>query len=318
MPLLNTKDARLHYELQGQGEPVLFIQGCGVAGSGWQPQIDGLARDFQCLTFDNRGIGRSTTSTRTLTVEQMAADARAVLDAVGWQSAHVVGHSLGGVIAQQLALDAPERVRSLSLLCTFSKGAEGGRMTPSIVWMGMRTRLGTRAMRRRAFLRMLFPQEVLATICPNKVAAELAPMIGRDLADSPPIMMKQVKALAAHDCTDQLHKLSSIPTLVVSAEKDPIALTHFGQLLCLHIRGSRYVEISGASHGVTMQEPGKINNLLREHFFANTQTSPAEVLPTFDHDASLESLSRSGSMSREQGKGSFPEKPHVAAAWSMS
>lgn len=266
MPLLNVKDARLHYEIQGQGEPILFIQGCGVAGSGWQPQIDGMARDFQCLTFDNRGIGRSTTFTKALTVEQMAADARALLDAVGWKSAHVVGHSLGGVIAQQLALDAPERVRSLSLLCTFSKGAEGGRMTPSIMWMGMRTRLGTRAMRRRAFLRMLFPPETLASICPNKLAAELAPIIGRDLADSPPIMMKQLKALAAHDCTSQLHKLSRIPTLVVSAEKDPIALTHFGQLLCLHIRGARYLEVRGASHGVTMQEPAKINNLLREHF----------------------------------------------------
>ena len=142
-------------------------------------------------------------------------------------------------------------------------------MTPTIVWMGLRTRLGTRAMRRRAFLRMLFPPETLASICPNKVAADLAPMIGRDLADSPPIMMKQLKALAAHDCTDELHKLSGIPTLVVSAEKDPIALTHFGQLLCLHIRGSRYVEISGASHGVTMQEAGKINGLLRKHFHAN-------------------------------------------------
>src|SRR5215467_11349331 len=135
MPLLNVKDARLHYELQGQGEPVLFIQGCGVAGSGWQPQTDALAKDFLCLTFDNRGIGRSVSAAKHLTVEQMATDARILLDAMGWDSAHIVGHSLGGVIAQQLALDAPHRVRSLSLLCTFSKGSEGGRITPSIVWM---------------------------------------------------------------------------------------------------------------------------------------------------------------------------------------
>ena len=275
MPRLRLKDAILHYELEGQGEPVLFIQGCGVAGSGWQPQVDELSENFQCLTFDNRGMGRSTTETADLSVEQMANDARALLDAAGWESAHVVGHSLGGVIAQQLALDAPERVRSLSLLCTFSKGAEGGRITPSIVWMGLRTRLGTRAMRRRAFLRMLFPAEFLANACTDKLAATLAPMIGRDLADSPPILMKQVKALAKHDCTAQLHKLSGIPTVVVSAEKDPIALTYFGQLLCLHIRGSRYVEIAGASHGATLQKPEVINKLLRDHFSGNAvQSAP--------------------------------------------
>lgn len=266
MSFIRLDDAILHYKLQGQGEPVLFIQGCGVAGSGWKPQIDGLAKDFQCLTFDNRGIGRSTTSATDLTVEQMAADARALLDAMGWESAHVVGHSLGGVIAQQLALDAPQRIKSLSLLCTFSKGSEGVRVTPSVVWMGLRTRIGTRAMRRRAFLHMLFPAEFLGSACPDALAASLASVIGRDLADSPPIMMKQVKALADHDCTAQLHKLSHIPTLVVSAQKDPIALTYFGQLLCLHIRGARYVEIPGASHGVTLQEPQRINALLRNHF----------------------------------------------------
>jgi len=266
MPRLKLNDATLHYELEGHGEPVLFIQGCGVTGSGWQPQVDELSESFQCLSFDNRGIGRSTTSATHLTVEQMAADALALLDAAGWQSAHVVGHSLGGVIAQQLALDAPERIKSLALLCTFSKGSEGGRMTPPIIWMGLRTRLGTRAMRRRAFLRMLFPQEFLDGMCIDELAATLGPVIGRDLADSPPILMKQVKALAAHDCTARLHELSGIPTLVVSAKKDPIALTHFGQLLCLHIDGSRYVEIPEASHGVTLQEPELIPSPLRDHF----------------------------------------------------
>jgi len=273
MPFIELKDAMIHYELQGQGEPVLFIQGCGVAGSGWDPQVLELSTDFQCLTFDNRGIGRSKTSDPVLSVEKMAADARGLLDELGWERAHVVGHSLGGVIAQQLALDAPERIKSLSLLCTFSKGAEGGRITPSTALMGIRTRLGTRAMRRRAFLRMLFPPEFLATVNMDEFAAALAPIIGRDLADSPPILMQQVKALAAHDCTAQLRKLSPIPTLVVSAEKDPLALTHYGRLLCLHINGARYIEIKGASHGVTLQKPDCINQLLREHLLGTGNSS---------------------------------------------
>jgi pimeloyl-ACP methyl ester carboxylesterase len=270
MPLLNLQDATLHYEVTGEGEPALFIQGCGVAGSGWQMQVRELSADFQCLTFDNRGIGKSTNSAGTLTVEQMAADALSLLDAMGWESAHVVGHSLGGVIAQQLALDAPERVKSLSLLCTFSKGAEGGRLTPSTVWMGLRTHLGSRRMRRRAFLRMLFPREFLDGIGPDRLAETLTPIIGRDLADSPSILMQQVRALAAHDCTSQLRKLSRIPTLVVSAQEDRIALTHFGRLLCLHINGSRYLEVPGAGHGVILQAPATINRLLREHFLRSS------------------------------------------------
>ena len=278
MSFIKLSDATLHYKLQGQGEPVLFIQGCGVAGSGWQPQMDALSEYFSCLAFDNRGIGKSTSSAEHLTVEQMAADARALLDAMGWERAHVVGHSLGGVIAQQLALDTPERIKSLSLFCTFSKGAEGGRITPSTAWMGLRTRLGTRAMRRRAFLRMLFPPEFLATVNMDEFATALAPVIGRDLADSPPILMKQVRALAAHDCTAQLRKLSKIPTLVVSAEKDPIALTYYGRLLCLHIDGASYVEIKGASHGVTLQRPELVNQLLRNHFLGTTSSSEREDL----------------------------------------
>ncbi|HEX7286971.1 MAG TPA: alpha/beta fold hydrolase [Candidatus Angelobacter sp.] len=286
MPLLELQDATLHYELKGKGEPVLFIQGCGVTGSGWDMQVKELSSDFECLTFDNRGIGKSTNAAETLTVEQMAADARTLLDAVGWESAHVVGHSLGGVIAQQLALDAPERVKSLSLLCTFSKGAEGGRLTPSTVWMGLRTHLGTRRMRRHAFLQILFPQTFLDGLCPDRLAETLAPIIGRDLADSPSIMMQQVRALAAHDCTAQLHKLSPIPTLVVSAHEDRIALTHFGRLLCLHIDGARYVEIQGAGHGVIMQNPATISNLLREHFLRSS-TQDAFAGPAQTHSPVL-------------------------------
>jgi len=276
MPFFELRDTTIHYELQGQGEPVLFIQGCGVTGSGWDPQVMELSTDFQCLTFDNRGIGRSKTSDPVLTVEKMAADALELITAMGWESAHVVGHSLGGVIAQQLALDAPERVKSLSLLCTFSKGAEGARVTPSIAWMGLKTRVGTRAMRRRAFLRMLFPPEYLAGIQPEELASSLAPVIGRDLADWPPIVMKQLKALGKHDRTSELRKLWGIPTLVVSAEKDPIALTHFGRLLCLHIPGAHYLEIKGASHGVALQEPRLVNKILAHHF-RSSSAQPASV-----------------------------------------
>src|SRR4051812_15815037 len=156
MPTLKRSDADLYYELSGNGAPVLLIQGVGVVGGCWRPQVNALQSNFQTLVFDNRGIGKSLPCTRPISIEAMAEDARALMDAAAWESAHVMGHSMGGVIAQQLALDCPHRVRSLTLLCTFGRGKDAARLTPWILWITLRTRIGTRPMRRRAFLELLW------------------------------------------------------------------------------------------------------------------------------------------------------------------
>src|SRR5947208_15980788 len=122
----------------------------------------------------------------------MAAYALALRDTLGWDSAHVVGHSMGGVIAQQLDLDAPKRVRSLSLLCTFARGKDAARLTPWVLWMTLRTRLGPRRMRQRAFLEMLFSSEELLRAALASLATQVAALIGRDLAYPPPLLLKQV------------------------------------------------------------------------------------------------------------------------------
>jgi pimeloyl-ACP methyl ester carboxylesterase len=265
MPVLERSDTSLYYELTGSGPPVLFIQGTGVAGSGWKLQIEDLSSDFRCLSFDNRGIGRSTIGKEKLTVARMAEDARALLDAVGWESAHVVGHSLGGLIAEQLALDTPHRVRSLALLCTFAKGPEAARVTPTVLWMGIRTRIGTRAMRRNAFLRMIFTDSFIRSEGANELARRVQPIIGRDLADSPPILIRQLAAMRDYDASHRLGELAPIPTLVVSAAHDPIALTAYGRGLSKRIPGSQHTEIANASHAVIIEMPARVNQLLRSH-----------------------------------------------------
>src|SRR5207247_6353917 len=142
---------------------VRLLQGVGFHGGGWRPQVDGLADRFRCVWFDNRGVGLSQPRGGPLTIDQMADDARAVLDAAGCESAHVVGHSLGGLVALNLALSARDRVRSLSLLCTFARGKDATRLTLAMLWIGTRTRIGPRRMRRRAFLELvLSPGELAA------------------------------------------------------------------------------------------------------------------------------------------------------------
>jgi pimeloyl-ACP methyl ester carboxylesterase len=87
-----------------------------------------------------------------LTVAQMAGDALALMDNEGWETAHVVGHSMGGLIAQHIALTKRHRVRSLALLCTFARGSDATKITAWMIWVGLQTRIGTRTQRRRASL----------------------------------------------------------------------------------------------------------------------------------------------------------------------
>jgi pimeloyl-ACP methyl ester carboxylesterase len=258
----------LSYRVSGAGEPVLFIQGVATAGDAWQPQIDGLADRYRCLSFDNRGLGRSQPASARLTVAQMADDARALLDAQGWASAHVVGHSLGGPIALELALSARARVRSLSLLCTFANGKDATRLTPYMFWWGMRTRVGTRAQRRAAFLRLVVPPAALAEGDPAALAARLGEVFGRDLADTPPVVSAQMAAMNAFDARARLGELAGLPTLVVSAAHDPIARPELGRALAAAIPGARYVEIEDDSHAVIVRQPARVNALLAAHFEA--------------------------------------------------
>jgi pimeloyl-ACP methyl ester carboxylesterase len=262
---LDHHGCRLTYEVQGDGSPVLLIQGVGVHGAGWRPQVAALAPRYSCLSFDNRGMGMSQPVGGPITVEQMAEDARALLDAEGWSAAHVIGHSLGGLVALHLALTFRERVRSLALLCTFAGGRDAAPPTPRMVWTGLRTRIGTRRMRRRAFLELVLPPGATAG---DELAAQLAPLFGHDLADQPPVVGAQLSALRAYDATSRLGELAGLPTLVVSAAHDPIAPPQSGRKLAAGIPGACLVELAEASHGVPIHDADRVNAVLLEHLAA--------------------------------------------------
>jgi pimeloyl-ACP methyl ester carboxylesterase len=254
----------LAYRVSGDGPNVLFIQGSGVHGDGWRPQVDELSKRYRCLTFDNRGMGGSQPFGALITVEQMAEDARVLMDAQGWDSAHVVGHSLGGLVALHLALSARTRVRSLSLLCTFARGRDATRLSWRMFWLGLRTYLGTRRMRRRAFTQMVLPPELL--VDRDAWAERLAPLFGHDLADHPPVVLKQLAAMRAYDATPRLHELVGLPALVVGARYDRIARPEVVRSLASGMAGCRLVEFGEAAHGVTIQCADRINALLHEQF----------------------------------------------------
>ena len=264
MPTLEHNGCRLSYEVRGDGPAVLFIQGVGVHGAGWNPQIDSLCANYRCLSFDNRGMGQSQPVPASVSVEEMADDALAIVDAEKWDRFHVVGHSLGGLVAIHLALTARERVQSLSLLCTFADGRAAAPLTARMCWLGMRTRVGTRRMRRRAFVRLVMPPD--AVYDADRLTEQLAPLFGHDLADQPPIVGKQLKALRNYSATQRLKELAGIPTLVVNGAHDPISPPAVSRALAEGIAGAQYVEYPDASHGLPIQHAERVNALLREHF----------------------------------------------------
>jgi len=242
-----------------------LIQGAGLHGNGWKPQADALCARFQCLTFDNRGMGGSQPAAKPITVEQMANDTFALMDSAGITSAHIVGHSMGGAVAQEIALTMPTRVRSLSLLCTSAIGTDATRITWEMAWLATRTRVGTRRMRRLAMLKLVLSPEGLAKTHLDKEAERLAPLFGHDLADTPPIVMQQLWALKRFDASQRLHQLARIPTLVIGAANDIIFPLSCSRKLADAIPGARLVEIPNAAHGVAIELAEEVNRLLAEH-----------------------------------------------------
>lgn len=275
MPTFDTPGASLFYSREGNGPPLLMIQGVGAAGSTWQPQVEALAGRYTTVVFDNRGMGQSRILDGRLTIEDMAADALAIMDRLGFARFHVAGHSMGGVIAQALALSAPERVLSLSLLCTFVRGSDGSKLTLPMLITALRMRIGTRVMRRNAFLELIMPERHLRGIDRAELAGRLHPLFGHDLADQPPMVMKQLSAMSKYDAVARLGELAHIPTLVVAAREDRIAQPASNRALAAAITGARYVEIEDAGHGVTIHRAAEINALLADHL-ATADAAAAE------------------------------------------
>jgi len=260
-------DVDVSYEVTGSGAAVLCVQGVGVPGSGWRPQVAALSARFTVITYDNRGLGRTAPSSTPLTIEAMAADAAAILDAEGLDRCHVVGHSMGGLIAQHVALTHPRRVTSLSLLCTFATGRDATALSLRMLVLGVRSRIGTRAMRRNGMLNMILPDAYLRGADRRRLAGEFEDLFGRDLADQPPIVRQQLRAMSRYDAAPRLPELSAIPTLVISGRHDPIAPPRLGRAIASAAK-ARFVEMTVASHALPIQCAAETNTLLLDHLIS--------------------------------------------------
>ena len=237
------------YEVQGAGEPVLLIQGLGYARWGWEPIAERLARKFLVVSFDNRGIGESEVTPGPYTVAQLAEDAVAVLEAVGLERAHVVGASLGGMVAQQVAVAYPDRVEKLVLLCTTPGGA-GAYPMPEVT-----VRLFGEAP-------SLAPDVALRRFVENSlsVRGELVDVLYRRRLANPPDMagwQAQAAAGAAWDADGRLAEISA-PALILHGTADNVLDYRNSELLAEQIPGARLRLFDGAGHLFFWEQPDEI------------------------------------------------------------
>lgn len=261
-----TNAPRLSWELHGEkGPPVLLIMGFGMRGLVWRPQLDVLPLHHRVITYDHRGIGNSESSGRLWTMQMLAEDAKRVLDAAGWESAHVVGVSMGGMVAQELALRFPGRVRSLALAVTHGGGGLAWRPTRDALAVLSASLAGPVSGRVEALERLLYPAEYLAGIDRQAFRESL-----RDRTSYKPrrrVIAGQLAAILRHDTLSRLRSID-VPTLVVRAGRDILVDPAHSLTLAEHIRGAELLDFPEAGHGVIHQCRDALNERLLAHFDA--------------------------------------------------
>jgi len=261
MSSVTTASGELVYDDLGSGPPILFISGTTFDRTAWAGQVAHFMGRYRCVTFDNVDVGESLRASSPYTPRDMAGDALAVMDAVGIERAHVVGHSLGGAVAQELALGTPARVRSLGLVDTWARNDDYLRALFR-TWQRLRERYDLREFAEGATLFALGHTFVNTVGLETLVAMALAAPNPQD----PPAFARQVDADLAHDTADRLGRIAC-PTLVIAGEEDTIFFREHHEMLAAGIPGARLVVLPKAGHMPQVETTDAFNREL-ESFLA--------------------------------------------------
>lgn len=262
MTVVGVGEIELDYERSGQGPPLLLIMGMSGTALSWgEPFLQILRRDFDVIAYDHRGVGASSRLDGPLSIRDMARDAEGLLARLELDSAHVLGISMGGMVAQELALAAPERIRTLALGCTYCGGPGSALAAPQAL-QGLVEAM-TSGDRRRA-LRASWEINVSPAIAADEDAYARFVEIAMRRRVSVPVIMTQMQACAAHDTQARLGQLS-MPTLVVHGTADQLLPVANGRLIGSLIPGAQLEILDGVGHLFFWERPELSAELLRAH-----------------------------------------------------
>jgi 3-oxoadipate enol-lactonase len=267
MPSVENQGAKIYWDEQGQGPPVLLIMGLGYTSGMWHRARPVLAQRFRTVAFDNRGVGLSDVPPGPYSIVTMAADAAAVLDAAGVAGAHVFGVSMGGMIAQEFALQFPSRTRSLILGCTSPGGSCAVRADSKVLDI--------------LLVRGITPEQARTAILPYIYDESTPrPMIDEDVnlrrnwLPSPQGYTAQLQAIRAWEAYSRIDQIAA-PTLIIHGRSDALIPAGNAELIAHRIPGAKLVLLEHASHMfLTDQTAAAEKEILG--FLASQEGSPSE------------------------------------------
>lgn len=255
MPKIQSNNINLYYEVHGDGQPLLFIHGLGSSERDWELQVPEFSKTYQVITFDLRGHGQSDKPAEPYSISMFASDTAGLIKALGVESAHVVGLSLGGGVAFQLAIDSPALVRTMVIVNS----------APELVVRNFKDRLGI--WQRFAVVRLLGMRrmgEVLSKrLFPKAEQAHLRmTFVERWAENDSRAYQNAMRAMIGWSVMDKLGSIRC-PTLVVSADQDytPVVLK---EAYTKSIPNAQLVVIPDAHHATPVEQPEKFNAALKD------------------------------------------------------
>ena len=265
MPKVEVGGREFHYERGGSGEPLLLIQGMSGTHVAWGAPFKGaLEESFDVIAFDNRGIGLSGPVDGPFTIAEMAEDTAALLGELGLESAHVVGISMGGMIAQELALTEPHLLRSLTLGCTYC-GGPGSQLMPEEnlqkLVAGMSS--GDREQAIRAGYEVNLSPAFRADESTWEAFHEMATSVPAAKAT----IELQAQAIFGHDTSGRLGQIE-VPTLIIHGTDDGVLPFPNGELIASLMPTARFEVLEDVGHMFWWEQPQRSAELIREHALA--------------------------------------------------
>ena len=250
MPFLSVNDVELYYEVHGSGPPLLLVAGLASDSQSWLPVVPELSSCFTLIMPDTRGVGRSTPDCD-ISISLMADDCALLLRHLGVGRAHLLGHSMGGMVAADMAARHPYSAASLTLVATAARNLPRNNLMFAD-WSKLYEAAPLRETFFRSILSWILTPSFFET--PKQVDASLIYLLNYPWPQSPKGFMGQTEAIALHNGTEALVYISC-PTLVMAGEQDILMPMESSRALAIGIKGSELVVIEGAAHSVHSEQP---------------------------------------------------------------
>jgi 3-oxoadipate enol-lactonase len=259
MPFASVNGVNLYYKVQGQGEALVLIPGLGAGHEAWFRQLPAFMKHYRAITYDPRSIGRSDRPEQPYGFRALADDVVGLMDHLSVGKAHILGQSLGGIVAQEVAVDYPDRVMKLVLVSSGIVGGDDNFISPAL----MET-MGIRAFGQQIDFSKLNTgktMSVLIGLSFDKWAYRTAMQflsrffVKREMFDG---LSDQIRAMSGHSTIDRLHLIEA-QTLVITGAEDRIVSPRASEVLAAKIPNARLVMVEGGSHGFNVEMSSRLN-----------------------------------------------------------